>query len=1717
MFIYIKQQKDNLIFRAIVRLMVFVLSFLLIFSPSVSYAQSVLNLPAPNAILPLSPVYNSAIMKGIRMYPEQPFNFDFIVDTADSQFNDTELETEANKLIKYFLAALTTPDNELWVNLSPFEKDRIIPENLGNTQMGRDLLSQDYILKQITASLIYPEDELGSDFWQRVYEKANRLYGTSEIPVNTFNKVWIVPEKAVVYENGDTVYVSEAHLRVMLEEDYLALQKSMENGKIEVDEADKNDIERINNFASDIIEELILPEIEYEVNHGKNFSTLRQIYHSMILASWYKRTLNQSILSNIYVGKNLTEGVEVEDKKEKQKIYDKYLEAFEKGVFNYIKEDYDSKLNQIVPRKYFSGGNDYAMLTDEILDVREGIVPKQARKTNGRHVVVKGAIDPIYKNGSSSPITRRDFLKGAAVAGALALFNPTILIAQVIKALENSDVQAFFKFFIRNSNPNTGFSISHFGDNDPYKLYGAQTYDISLRAIGEAGQGGIKILNTFMRNNTRAGGENAPQTLDINYNPSGGVLNNIRVKNFNEPGWWNKWEFKISAGDNAWVGMAALQNYAKNKDSKLLRFSMERADFLAKLQDKDGGLRFGPRGQFHESGDTSFFWNIKSTENNESALYFFDMLYEVTRDKKYKAIADKIYEWLINEMYDSDSHVFRRGESYINGDWVKDNVGFFAPDTTSWAPLERMLNDNKFGSNRSERLREFEQIIQTTEKLAGVYQGEVLKGISYSPQSRNSQVISIEWSSQFALRYWRMAQEYSFLMSEAKDRNLSAEFSRRAQLFSAKYDGLINQIGGYFKKRDDAFVAPYAVFPSGEIAPDIPTGHGWNTPRGYASVANVYYGFAVAKFDPQILDKSMLGNRQGSNLKEQGSFESKIMGAMSEGDRGLFDDLEKRLNAVAQRYGWDRVFQSLESNRTDDDFEKIESALSSLISAGITKPQIDIMRDRIIPVNVSESRLEGKSSRLGGLIISHGNVLKVLLPRGHIESPNKTFFGDLLHELVEVELLEANVPKQEAHEKATKVNGVLALYGDIEEGLKAVRLIIEELRDEYGIVRRDGVVGARHATALEVFAPNLTGENAAVSTYQIQGEYGVRDVKVKHPVYYQADGRLRTLNEGDIRSAITKAIYDLQIERSDFDISAIGGIEIVSDLEYPILKKREIIEIPLEAVVLQSDLSDAVVEENPVQAKFLRDEILKVFLYYEEGESHGIAPEELDTRSLRYLANLKPIYSTAPYYSNAPPVNYRVVVPIYNEGDKLEAVLNRIKSSGYLDRITFVNDASTDDSRDILEQWEREEGIEVLHLKENKKKEGAIREVLEKLEREGRLTDKIILLDADSFIAPVDKDKGLDEMIEQAAAHMDSEGIVGMGFRYDIDLPEKPSWLQKAQYAEFAGLRFANRVASNQHQLWVINGRGGIFQSDILLSTLRNMEYDFETGDLLITVKMMKEGYKVAYFDKIKVNTMDVTTIADYFKQRRRWERGTTKVFFNELGFYSGEIKRLSKIGIMSIFNIGVRIGLPLGVMKELIIDKDPVTFFTIELPMAMAAWAAIGAGIAISDSGIRKENFTWKIIKWSMMNTFLYTAVTIPARAAGLYDTIKYFVLKERSSGQVPSTEKELIVSEILQPVPVIRNVKILERSNEADNTITSSLIKSENPGGIDLNPNLLDFELRGRGIDFAIPLDIEAIQSMQINGFSPVIFQIIPANLPLILGEVNFEEKSVAELSYN
>lgn len=291
---------------------------------------SALGLPEPTQLLTISDSYSYPLLKGLKIDPKNPLQIEFIIDTANRGDISTQ-ETET--LVSYFLAGLTMPQESLWVNLSPYEKDRVVDQKLGQTDMGKDLLGQDYILKQLSSSLTHPDTPLGKAYWSIENRKSK-----SEMQ-NAFNKIWITPESAEVEEENNLVLISKSSLDVKTEKDYLASSINGDAGK-----------------KTDLARNLIIPKIKEDVNNGKNFAKLRQIYSALILSSWFKQKFKNSFYKQ-YIDQSKVSGIDLEDKTINDKIYKLYCQAFKKGVYNFIRNDKTTKQK----RAYFSGGMEVAV------------------------------------------------------------------------------------------------------------------------------------------------------------------------------------------------------------------------------------------------------------------------------------------------------------------------------------------------------------------------------------------------------------------------------------------------------------------------------------------------------------------------------------------------------------------------------------------------------------------------------------------------------------------------------------------------------------------------------------------------------------------------------------------------------------------------------------------------------------------------------------------------------------------------------------------------------------------------------------------------------------------------------------------------------------------------------------------------------------------------------------------------------------------------------------------------------------------------------------------------------------------------------------------------------------------------------------------------------------------------------------------------------------
>jgi len=311
-----------------------------------AHAQMTADIPLPGAMVASSPVFEPVMMKGIRVYPKEPLKFDVLVDKGAAGLSGSGLQVEITRLSRFFIASLAVPDQDLWVNLSPYEKDRIIPDIFATTEMGKVLLEQDYLLKQAAASLTYPEAPLGGRFWKEVYRRVYETYGTTEMPLDMVNKVWIIPAAARVYTHEDRVFVTHSELDVLTDADYKALHKG--GATVVADGIPK--------IYTDVFRAMILPELRRQVNEDRMFGAVRQVYNALVLATWYKRHWAQGLLGMQYVGRNKVAGIDDVPLAVREEVFARYVRSMRDGVYSYIREEAGSSHEDALPRKYFSGG-----------------------------------------------------------------------------------------------------------------------------------------------------------------------------------------------------------------------------------------------------------------------------------------------------------------------------------------------------------------------------------------------------------------------------------------------------------------------------------------------------------------------------------------------------------------------------------------------------------------------------------------------------------------------------------------------------------------------------------------------------------------------------------------------------------------------------------------------------------------------------------------------------------------------------------------------------------------------------------------------------------------------------------------------------------------------------------------------------------------------------------------------------------------------------------------------------------------------------------------------------------------------------------------------------------------------------------------------------------------------------------------------------------------
>ena len=295
-------------------------------------------------------------------------DFQVLLDPGSlkDKLSQEQIKGLAQEQIDYFRVGLSLPNSKFWVNLRPDAPQDIIEPELEQTEVGRIMLESDLQLKKDTALFTSPQTKEGRVYWDKLYKKAGELFGTENITIPTLTRPWIVPGEIILREAegaasaeraraSRSAYVYKATLKVMLEEDYLS-QKSKPNSldpNLQPLTSNYNfsdpRMKELNVYSSQLIRELILPKLTQEVNSGKNYSALRQVYFSLVLSRWFKSRFNgpqstansstalttsspqkdQGLTSLIDSG-NLT-GLSSKEPWSKSTYFKEYQKSFEKG------------------------------------------------------------------------------------------------------------------------------------------------------------------------------------------------------------------------------------------------------------------------------------------------------------------------------------------------------------------------------------------------------------------------------------------------------------------------------------------------------------------------------------------------------------------------------------------------------------------------------------------------------------------------------------------------------------------------------------------------------------------------------------------------------------------------------------------------------------------------------------------------------------------------------------------------------------------------------------------------------------------------------------------------------------------------------------------------------------------------------------------------------------------------------------------------------------------------------------------------------------------------------------------------------------------------------------------------------------------------------------------------------------------------------------------
>ncbi|MGW6316456.1 hypothetical protein [Streptomyces sp. NPDC055099] len=236
---------------------------------------------------------------------------------------------------------LALDPQKFWVNLNPAEPDRIVDAALGRTNAGRVMLEADLEMKRTKAKILHPDAETGKRFWRDVRSSANGSLCLS-------SRMWIVPGKIEIHEDGERLHILKAPLDVKTESLNV---DAPDTGSCATDPATDAHNENLDRT-------LVLPEIRKAVNTAPEYAPLRRAFLARIVAQWVTKRHQQghhtSFDGVIADGKP---AVSTPGGRSPRDVFDDYVHSYRHKEFDITRRTTEGRVTRVT--RYVYGGADF--------------------------------------------------------------------------------------------------------------------------------------------------------------------------------------------------------------------------------------------------------------------------------------------------------------------------------------------------------------------------------------------------------------------------------------------------------------------------------------------------------------------------------------------------------------------------------------------------------------------------------------------------------------------------------------------------------------------------------------------------------------------------------------------------------------------------------------------------------------------------------------------------------------------------------------------------------------------------------------------------------------------------------------------------------------------------------------------------------------------------------------------------------------------------------------------------------------------------------------------------------------------------------------------------------------------------------------------------------------------------------------------------------------